>query len=107
MPVRSSDLLRRKTITLLFGPENPLRAAFAGALREQGGEGLYAFRDAPRLLSALEPEQGEHVRVAWCGTGGRCRGNAAVPLLAVGMDDILWRMPVDRVLSTEEQRVLL
>ncbi len=63
MPVPPSALLRRKTATLLVGPENALRAALAGALREHCDESLYVFRDAPHLLSALEPEQGERVRV--------------------------------------------
>lgn len=146
MPVLPSDLLRTKTVTLLAGPENALRAALAGALREHCGETLSIFRDAPRLLSALEPEQSERIRVVRADDAGalayavrqsrqafviiECdpryfvndwavrtvaetcrdrarRGNAAVLLLAASMDDVLWRMPVERVLSVEEQRVLL
>lgn len=146
MPVLPSDLLRRKTVTLLVGPENALRAALAEALREHCGETLSIFRDAPRLLSALEPEQSERIRVVRAGDAGalayavrrsrqslvviECdsryfvndwavrtvaetcrnrarRGNAVVLLLAAGTDEMLRRMPVDRVLSVEEQRIPL
>ncbi|MDN7024645.1 hypothetical protein FGU65_07040 [Methanoculleus sp. FWC-SCC1] len=97
LPAREPELSERVRV---------VRAGDAGAL-------AYTVRRSRQSLVVIECDPGYLVNdravrtVADTCRDRACRGNAAVLLLAAGMDDMLRKLAIDRVLAVEEPHVRL